>query len=81
MNVGGNGVKCPICGESKHIKPMGRVNVIGLDPLMEKFTCENLCLQKQQESVSGYPPPQYKLCNTEFYVAPLPTKRIEEKKE
>lgn len=75
MNVAGNGVKCPLCGESRRLTPLGKVNIIGLDPLMEKFICENVCYTYIPEE--GYRHGLRKLCNTEFYVAPLPNKVIE----
>jgi len=33
-------IKCPICGEDKNIISLGKVNIEGLDPVMESYQCD-----------------------------------------
>ena len=67
-------IKCPVCGEDKRVKGLGKVNIDGLDPIMEAFECENV-MYEYGEGEKWLTVISKTTCGTTFYIAPLKVKR------
>jgi hypothetical protein len=71
----GIAIKCPMWGESKDIEILGKVNIDGLDPLMQAYICKHKT-NKFGKGDKWLSIISTEICNAKFFIASYPNKRV-----